>query len=148
MQAKLTQIQGNIKFMTIREATGEQFHFPEDIYKSMKPETKIDRECVWVLHANGRNKIIHKELVSMGTVNASLVAPREIFRRAIIEGSAAIVVIHNHPSGDPEPSLEDIKVCTNLLEAAKILDIKLLDFMVIGFSGYVSFMERNVGGFK
>lgn len=148
MKAKLTQIQGNIKFMTIKEASGERFDFPEDIYKSMKPETKIDRECCWVLHLNGRNRIIHKELVSMGTVNASLVAPREIFRRAIIEGSAAIVVIHNHPSGDPEPSIDDMEVCTNLLEAAKILDIKLLDFMVIGFSGYVSFMERDIGGFK
>ena len=142
------QIKANIKFMTVREATGESFSFPDDIYKSMEAETKIDRECVWALHTNSRNKIIYKELVSMGTVNASLVAPREVFRRAIIEGSAAIVIVHNHPSGDPEPSMDDIKICTVLLEAAKIIDIKLLDFMVIGTSGYVSFMERNVGGFK
>jgi DNA repair protein RadC len=147
MKAKLTQIHGNIKFMTIKEASGERFDFPEDIYESMKPETKIDRECCWVLHVNSRNRIIHKELVSMGTVNASLVSPREIFRRAIIEGSAAIVVIHNHPSGDPEPSMDDMKVCATLLKAADILNIKLLDFMVIGFSGYVSFMEKGVGGF-
>ena len=142
------QIKANIKFMTVREAAGESFSFPDDIYKSMQAETKIDRECVWVLHVNSRNKIIYKELVSMGTVNASLVAPREVFRRAIIEGSAAIVIVHNHPSGDPEPSMDDIKICTVLLEAAKILDIKLLDFMVIGTGGYVSFMERNVGGFE
>ena len=142
------QIKANIKFMTVREATGEQFNFPQEIYESMKAETKIDRECCWVLHVNSRNRIIHKELVSMGTVNASLVAPREVFRRAIIEGSAAIVIVHNHPSGDPEPSMDDIKICTVLLEAARIIDIKLLDFMVIGASGYVSFMEKNVGGFK
>ena len=142
------QIKANIKFMTVREATGEPFDFPGDIYKSMKAETKIDRECVWVLHVNSRNRIIHKELVSMGVVNASLVAPREVFRRAIIEGSAAIVIVHNHPSGDPEPSMDDIKICTVLLEAAKIIDIKLLDFVVIGTGGYVSFMERNVGGFE
>jgi len=141
------QIKANIEFMTVREATGEPFTFPDDIYESMKAETQIDRECVWILHVNGRNRIIHKELVSMGTVNASLVAPREVFRRAIIEGSAAIVIVHNHPSGDPEPSMDDIKICTVLLEAAKILDIKLLDFMVIGTGGYVSFMEKNVGGF-
>ena len=84
----------------------------------------------------------------MGTVNASLVAPREVFRKAIIQGSASIVVVHNHPSGDPDPSIDDIEICTRLCEAAKIIDIKLLDFMVIGTSGYVSFMERNVGGFK
>jgi len=142
------QIKANIEFMAVREATGEPFTFPDDIYESMKAETKIDRECVWILHVNGRNRIIHKELVSMGTVNASLVAPREVFRRAIIEGSAAIVIVHNHPSGDPEPSMDDISICNRLLEAAKILDMKLLDFMVIGTGGYVSFMEKNVGGFK
>ena len=134
--------------MTVREATGEPFSFPDDIYKSMQAETKIDRECVWVLHVNSRNKIIHKELVSMGTVDASLVSPREVFRRAVVEGSAAIVIVHNHPSGDSEPSMDDIGVCNKLLEAAKILDIKVLDFIVIGTGGYVSFMERNVGGFK
>ena len=142
------QIKANIEFMTVREATGEPFSFPGDIYKSMQAETKIDRECVWVLHANSRNKIVYKELVSMGTVNASLVAPREIFRRAIIEASAAIVIVHNHPSGDSDPSMDDTKICARLLKAAKIIDIKLLDFMVIGTSGYVSFMEKNVGGFK
>ena len=142
------QIKANIKFMTVREATGEPFSFPDDIYKSMQAETKIDRECVWVLHVNSRNKIIHKELVSMGTVDASLVSPREVFRRAVVEGSAAIVIVHNHPSGDSEPSMDDIGVCNKLLEAAKILDIKVLDFIVIGTGGYVSFMERNVGGFK
>ena len=142
------QIKANIEFMTVREATGEPFSFPDDIYKSMKAETKIDRECVWVLHTNSRNRIVHKELVSMGTVNASLISPREVFRRAIIEGSVAIVIVHNHPSGDPEPSIDDITVCNKLLEAAKILDIKVLDFVIIGTNGYDSFMERNVGGFK
>ena len=143
-----TQIKANIEFMTIREANGEPFNSPEEIYKSMKAEAEIDRECCWVLHVNARNRIIYKELVSMGTVNASLVAPREVFRKAIIQGSASIVVVHNHPSGDPDPSMNDTKICARLLEAAKIIDIKLLDFMVIGTSGYVSFMERNVGGFK
>ena len=147
MQTNLTQITANVKFMTVREATGEQFHFPADIYESMKPETEIDRECVWVLHLNGRNKIVYKELVSMGTVNASLVAPREIFRRAIIEGSTAVIVVHNHPSGDPDASADDINICNNLLKASDIIGIKILDFMVIGTAGYVSFMEKGVGGF-
>ena len=147
-QAKLTQIKGNIKFLMIKEATGELVRIASDVYKLMKPETKIDRECCWVIHLNGRNKIIEKELVSMGTVNASLVSPREVFRRAIIQGSAAIIVVHNHPSGDPEPSMDDIQVCLNLLNAAEILNVKLLDFMVIGFTDYTSFADRQVGGFK
>ena len=148
MQTNLTQVKGNFKFLMIKEATGKLIRMAEDIYKLMKPETKIDRECCFVIHLNGRNKVIEKELVSMGTVTASLVAPREIFRRAIIQGSAAIIVVHNHPSGDPEPSLADIEVCNNLIKAAEILNVKLLDFMVIGFTDYVSFKDRGIGRFK
>ena len=147
-QAKLTQIRGDIKFLMIKESTGKTIKFAADIHNFMLAETKIDRECCWVIHLNGRNQIIEKELVSMGTVTSSLVAPREIFRRAIIQGSAAIIVVHNHPSGDPEPSLADIEVCNNLLKAAEILSVKLLDFMVIGFDDYTSFADRQVGGFK
>ena len=147
-QANLTQIQGNIKFLMIKESTGKTIKFAADIYNFMKTESRIDRECAWVIHLNGRNQIIEKELVSMGTVNASLVAPREIFRRAIIQGSAAIIVVHNHPSGNPEPSLADIEICMNLVKAAEIIHIKLLDFMVIGFDDYTSFADRQVGGFK
>ncbi|MGB7533007.1 MAG: JAB domain-containing protein [Halobacteriota archaeon] len=146
MQTSL--IKGNFKFLMIEEATGKLIRMADDIYKLMKPETKIDRECCFVIHLNGRNKVIQKELVSMGTVTASMVAPREVFRRAIIQGSAAIIVVHNHPSGDPEPSMADIEVCNNLLKAAEILNVKLLDFMVIGFTDYVSFKDRGVGGFK
>ena len=148
MQTELTQIQGNIKFLMIKESTGKTVQFAADIHNFMRAETRIDRECCWVIHLNGRNQIIEKELVSMGTVNASLVAPREIFRRALIQGSAAIIIAHNHPSGNPEPSLEDIDICINLLKAADILHIKLLDFMVLGFDEYVSFVDRHIGGFE
>jgi DNA repair protein RadC len=147
MQTKLEQIQGKFKFMMIKEASGEQVHTASDIYKLMKVESRIDRECCWVIHLNGRNRIIEKELVSMGTVNASLVAPREIFRRAIIHGSAAIIVVHNHPSGNSEASPEDIEVCNNLLKAADILNVKMLDFMVIGNDEYTSFVDKGLGGF-
>ena len=148
MQTELTQIQGNIKFLMIKESTGKTVKFAADIYGYMAAETKIDRECCWVIHLNGRNQIIEKELVSMGTVNASLVAPREIFRRALIQGSAAIIVVHNHPSGNSEPSLDDIGICSNLLKAAEIIHIKLLDFMVLGFQEYTSFADAHLGGFK
>jgi DNA repair protein RadC len=147
MQTKLEQIQGKFKFMVIKEAAGETIHTASDIYKLMKVESRIDRECVFVIHLNGRNGIIEKELASMGTVNASLVAPREIFRRAIIQGSAAIIVVHNHPSGNSEPSPEDIEVCNHLLKAADILKVKLLDFMVLGNDEYTSFVDKGVGGF-
>jgi len=148
MQTNLTQIQGNIKFLMIKESTGKTVRIASDINNLMRAESRIDRECCWVIHLNGRNQIIEKELVSMGTVTSSLVAPREIFRRALIQGSAAIIVVHNHPSGNSEPSLADIDVCINLLKAAEIINIKLLDFMVIGFDEYSSFADAQIGGFK
>lgn len=148
MQTNLTQIQGNIKFLMIKESTGKTVRIASDINNYMKAESRIDRECCWVIHLNGRNQIIEKELVSMGTVTSSLVAPREIFRRALIQGSAAIIVVHNHPSGNSEPSLADIDVCINLLKAAEIINIKLLDFMVIGLNEYTSFADTQTGGFK
>lgn len=147
MQTKLGQIQGKFKFMMIKEATGETVTTASDIYKFMKVESRIDRECCFVIHLNGRNRIVEKELVSMGTVNASLVSPREIFRRAIIQGSAAIIVVHNHPSGNSEASMADIEVCNNLLKAADILNVKMLDFMILGNDEYLSFVDKGCGGF-
>ena len=147
MQTKLGQVQGKVTFMVIKEASGETINTASDIFKLMKTESRIDRECCWVIHLNGRNRIIEKELVSMGTVNASLVSPREIYRKAIIQGSASIIVVHNHPSGDSEASMADIKVCNNLLKAADILGVKMLDFMVLGNDEYTSFVDKGCGGF-
>ena len=147
MQTELTQIQGNIKLMVIREATGEFFRSPSDIFKFMRAEAKIDRECAWVLHVNGKNQIIEKELVSMGTINQALLEPREIYRKAIINSSAAIAIVHNHPSGDFTPSQADIRCSERLKAASEILNVTLLDFIVIGRS-YTSFADERIGGFK
>lgn len=146
MQAKLSQIQGNIKFMLIKEATGKTVHFSADIFNFMAVEAKIDRECAWVIHLNGRNKIIEKELISMGTVNASLVQPREVFRKAIISGSASIIVVHNHPSGDVTPSEADLHISQQLKDASEILGVPIHDFIIIG-NTHFSFADERVGGF-
>ena len=146
MKRKLTQIQGNIKFMTIQESTGKKVQLTQDIYNYMTAEARIDRECVWVIHLNKKNEIIEKELVSMGTVDASIVHPREVFRKAIIAGSASIMIVHNHPSGDTTPSNADIEICLRLWEASKILSVPLLDFIIIG-DGHYSFLNEHIGGF-
>jgi len=83
----------------VKEATEEKLNSPEKIYRFMQGEAKIDRECVWVLHLNSKLKLIEKELVSMGTIDTALVHPREIFKKAILNGSSTIIVVHNHPSG-------------------------------------------------
>jgi DNA repair protein RadC len=147
MQTKLTQIQANVKLLQIKEAKGEPFRSTEDVWKHMHLEALIDRECAWVLHLNGRNQIIEKELVSMGSADYSILQPREVFRRAIIQGSSAIIVVHNHPSGEVTPSDADIETCERLLAAAELLRIPMHDFVIIGKS-YTSFLEKKIGGFK
>jgi len=136
----------NVSFLIVKEATGETCSNPEIIYEFMKAEAKIDRECVWVLHLNTRKQIIEKELVSMGSVNQSLLHPREVFKRAIVNGASTIIVVHNHPSGNVKQSEEDISCSKRLYEAGKLLGIPILDFIVIG-DGYTSFTSERIGGF-
>lgn len=90
------------------------------------------KEGFWVLHLNGRNGLKSVELCTLGLLDCSLVHPREVFRGAIAAGAAAIILCHNHPSGDTTPSAEDIRITRQLVEAGKIIDIKVLDHIIIG----------------
>ena len=85
-----------------------------------------------MLCLNAKNQVLDRILVSLGLVDASLVHPREVFRGAIVAGASALVLVHNHPSGDPTPSAEDVRVTRQLVEAGEILDIKVLDHVIIG----------------
>jgi DNA repair protein RadC len=102
-----------------------------------------DKEHFWVIIVDTRNKVRFVELVSLGTMNSSLVHPREIFRRAIKRGASSIILGHNHPSGNPEPSEEDLRITRRIVEAGKIIGIEVLDHVVIGTNGY-SFKERGL----
>ena len=128
----------------VKEATEEKLNSPAKIYEFMQGEAKIDRECVWVLHLNSKLKMIEKELVSMGTLDAAPVHPREVFKKAILNSSSSIIVVHNHPSGDPTPTEEDMKVAKRLRQAGEILSIPLEDFLVISSKGYTSFAEKGM----
>jgi len=128
----------------VKEATEEKLNSPAKIYEFMRSEAKIDRECVWVLHMNSKLKLIEKELVSIGTIDTALVHPREVFKRAILNSSSSIIVVHNHPSGDPRPTEEDMKVAKRLRQAGEILDIPVKDFLVISSKGYTSFAEKGM----
>ena len=134
-----------IAFLTIQESKGVEYHRSEDVYKDMKAEAQIDRECMWVLHLGG-GKVLKKELVAMGKGNGAYITPREVFRRAIIEGATKIIMVHNHPSGDPTPSEADKEICRTFVEAGKLLGVDLLDFIVIGTKGYTSFVDKGLGG--
>ena len=110
-------------------------------------EDKIDqdKEHFYVMHLDVRSRVTLVELVSLGTLNASLVHPRETFRRAIMQGSASIIVAHNRPSGEVEPSDEDTKVTNQLFEAGKILGIILHDHIIFAKDKFFSFRGNNVG---
>ncbi|MDD5008699.1 MAG: DNA repair protein RadC [Syntrophorhabdaceae bacterium] len=93
---------------------------------------------------NTRNKIIGLSTVSIGTLNASLVHPREVFKDAIRHSASSVVIAHNHPSGDPEPSEEDLKITRRLVESGKILGIEVLDHIIIGKDTFVSLKTKGL----
>lgn len=103
----------------------------------------LGQEEFWVLFCDRKNKVLGSSMISRGILDASLVHPREAFRPAVMAGAASIVCVHNHPSGDPEPSGEDRTLTSRLVEAGSILGIEILDHVVVGSRGYVSFAERG-----
>ena len=102
-----------------------------------------NKEHFFLISLTARNKVKFVELISIGTMNASLVHPREVFRRSIIHGAASVIICHNHPSGDPEPSEEDITITRRLIDAGKIIGIEVLDHIILG-SKSVSLKEKGI----
>jgi DNA repair protein RadC len=102
-----------------------------------------DKEHFYVIYLNSRFKIIAVEINSIGTVNASIVHPREVFRRAIIENSVQLIVAHNHPSEDCTPSEADIQITKRLLKAGEIVGIEIIDHIIFGQTTYFSFEEEE-----
>ena len=97
-----------------------------------------------IICLNSANKIIKYEVISIGNLNSSVVHPREIFKAAIENNSASVILVHNHPSGNTEPSNEDIKITRKLVEAGKIMDIPIFDHIIIAGNTYTSFVERKL----
>ena len=96
-----------------------------------------------VLLLDGRNCVMRQSRISQGTLNASLVHPREVFRCAVREAAAALVLVHNHPSGDPKPSREDLEITDRLVEAGRVLGIRVLDHVVVAEGRFYSFREHG-----
>jgi DNA repair protein RadC len=106
---------------------------PRSVVKAVRASIKdMRKEHFMLIILNTRNKIIRIENISVGTLNASLVHPREVFNKAIAHTASSVVIAHNHPSGDPEPSEEDLKITRRLVEAGRILGIEVLDHIIIG----------------
>ncbi len=116
---------------------------PEEVFEYAKHMARLKKEHLRGLYLDTRNKLIRDEVIAIGTLNASLAHPREIFHPAIESHAAAILLVHNHPSGDPLPSKDDIVLTKQVHEASKIVDIDVLDHVIIGSQSYYSLKERT-----
>jgi DNA repair protein RadC len=112
-----------------------------DCFENLKAETK---EYFLALHLDTKNQIICQEVVSVGSLSMSVVHPREVFKTALLSSAAALVFVHNHPSGDPTPSAEDVNLTGRLREGAELLGLRVLDHIIIGSSSYTSFCDRGL----
>jgi len=124
---------------------GKSFRSSLEIYEHFRPLfDELKKECFWDVLLDGKNRIIKVVKVSEGSLTASLVHPREVFRPAIQEAAAAVLFVHNHPSGDPAPSQEDIQITRRLTETGRIIGIKPLDHVIIGGFKYFSFADQGL----
>jgi len=118
---------------------------PQDVAEIFIPILRDDnKEKFIVVCLNSANKIIKHETISIGNLNSSIVHPREVFKVAIDNSSASIILIHNHPSGNPEPSNEDIRITKKIVETGKIMEIPVFDHLIIAGETYTSFVEKRL----
>jgi len=112
-----------------------------DLFRHLTHEAK---ECFLALHLDTKNKIVCVDQVSTGSLNASIVHPREVLKSTLLSSAAAIILVHNHPSGDPTPSREDMELTSRLKECCDLLGIRVLDHVIIGSESFVSFADRGL----
>jgi len=117
---------------------------PKDVYACMFPKYREQKKEKFIaLYLDTKNQVLKEETVSLGSLNASIVHPREVFKSALELSSASLIVRHNHPSGDPSPSREDIAVTEKLVDGGKLLGIDVLDHIIIGDGRYVSLKDEG-----
>jgi DNA repair protein RadC len=118
---------------------------PAEVYAAFAPLMEdLKHEVFRVALLDAQNRLLRDRVISEGTLSASLVHPREVFKPAILESAASVILLHNHPSGDPTPSREDIRLTRQLVECARLLDLSIHDHVVIGHGCFVSLAERGM----
>lgn len=147
--AKAAQIKACFELGKRQDLEPEQKDFdikdPQSVVKAIRASIKDKaKEHFKLILLNARNKIIGISTISIGSLNASIVHPREVFKDAIMHTAYSVVLAHNHPSGDPEPSEDDLTMTKRLIEAGKILGIEVLDHIIITKNGYFSFKDRGL----
>jgi DNA repair protein RadC len=147
--AKSVQIKAAVELgRRISSYTGQNptvINTPVDVKNLLMEEMRfLEKEHFKVILLNIKNHVISVEDISVGSLNSSIVHPREVFKPAIRRSSASMILVHNHPSGDPTPSREDIEITRRLIEAGKILGIEVVDHVIIGNGIYISLREKGI----
>jgi DNA repair protein RadC len=130
-------------------STGQrtQCRSPRDVFEFMRPHAEREEtEVFWILALDTHGGVLFDSpiVITRGILSSSLVHPREVFRAAIIAGAAGVILVHNHPSGDPTPSADDRAVTRQLVEAGRLLDLPVYDHVVVGRGSYLSFAEAGL----
>jgi DNA repair protein RadC len=121
-----------------------RFTSPLQVFEMFRDLVLETKEIFLCLHLDGKNRIVCLDRVSVGSLNQSIVNVREVMKSALLSSAAAILLVHNHPSGDPSPSNEDIAITKRLKEAGELICIPVLDHIIVGEGQYVSFVERGL----
>jgi len=139
-----------VELSMVREIkiSGQKYNSSGEVARSefARSLLKSDREKFICMHLNVKNQIISFEIVSTGSLTNSIVHPREVYKGAILSNAASVIFMHNHPSGDPEPSIDDMEITKRLEKAGNILGINVLDHIIVASSGFYSFRQHNLIG--
>jgi len=128
----------------LKDKKAEIYLKPKEIWEELKDLRDHKKEHFVIFYLDSRNQEIKREIISVGSLNANLVHPREVFEPAVRHLAAQIILAHNHPSGDPEPSEDDLEITKRLTESGKILGIEVIDHIIVVKNGFLSFKEKNL----
>ncbi|WP_236838738.1 RadC family protein [Caldalkalibacillus salinus] len=146
-EAKAVQIQAGVELgrrVAQRQAALKTIRSPHDVADYLIEKIALEQqEIFYCLYLNTKNEVVYEKPVFVGSLNASIVHPREVYKEAVKWSACSIIVAHNHPSGDPTPSQEDIRVTQRLVESGNILGIECLDHLIIGDGQYLSLKEKG-----
>ncbi len=118
---------------------------PEKVYEYLKADLEMGtQEMFYALYLDTKGALIKKQLLFIGSLSSALVHPREIFKHAVTLSAASIIIVHNHPSGDPTPSAADVRITKTMVQNGKLMDIEILDHVVIGKGKYYSMRQHNI----
>jgi len=146
---RLKQIKAVYETLVIKEELNQylkpftRYTSPEQVFNTFNFLRYETKEYFFSIHLDGKNRICCVDEVSVGSLNQSIVVAREVYKSALLSSAAAIIVLHNHPTGDPAPSREDIEITKRLKEAGDIIGVRLLDHIIIGDS-FVSFVGSGL----